>query len=74
MLDVITWIYLIGTPIAGVYGFWLWVLDARAEGKPVSKTQFGEALVICSILGIIWPIAVVLAIVGLAIDWWLDNA
>jgi hypothetical protein len=74
MLDVITWLYLIGTPVVGIYGFWLWVLDAREEGKPVTKTQFGEAVVICSLLGMIWPIALVLGAAGLAIDWWLDNA
>jgi hypothetical protein len=74
MLDVITWLYVIGTPIVGVYAFRMWVLDAREEGKAVTKTEFGEALVICSLMGMIWPIAIVLGLVGLGIDWWLDRA
>jgi hypothetical protein len=74
MSDVITWLYLIGVPVCSVYALRLWVLDARMTGQPVTKSDFSEAVLMAALMGMIWPIAVVLIGVGLAVDWWLDRA
>jgi hypothetical protein len=74
MGDFLTWVYLAGVPMASVYAFYLWVIDARQQGNPVTKTEFGDAVVMCGIMGIIWPVASCLVGVGLLVDWWLDRA
>ena len=74
MGDFLTWVYLAGIPMASFYALRLWVLDARERGAQVSKSEFGEAVVMCGIMGIIWPVATYLVGVGLLTDWWLDRA
>jgi hypothetical protein len=65
MGDFLTWVYLAGIPMASFYALRLWVLDARERGAPVSKSEFGQACVMCGIMGIIWPVATCLVGVGL---------
>ena len=74
LMDLITWIYILGVPCVSIYGVRLWVLDARTQGNPVSKSDFGTAMLMASLTGIIWPLALVLIGVGLLTDWWLDRA
>ena len=71
---LITWIYILGVPCVSIAGVYLWVIDARQQGKPVTKSEFGTAILMASLTGIIWPIAVVLIGVGLLTDWWQDRA